>query len=96
MDSDYLGLVMKEDRSQDIQMRVWHPGYEMTRFVVKMKNDEEDTIPRIWFFGYDPGDSVFRLMPEPEGLWYSGITDFIIPRDGKDIEVTGDYFPQTT
>lgn len=73
----YVELTLGTPYRASVQVKVWkHPG-GIVRAAVKMVNDQEDTLPRIYFFSV-AADGTMTPMEEPEGLVYN-CTDFILP-----------------
>ncbi|MBO4670378.1 MAG: hypothetical protein J5640_00840 [Bacteroidales bacterium] len=83
----YAKISLKAKQPAAAEARLWTLPRGRQVFVVKMVNMEEDTLPRIFFFYVDALGSRLVPAPEPDGLVYGEIADFLISPSGNRIEV---------
>ena len=88
----YINFVSNETVAGE--MCFWNVQDGRQRFAVSVSDYAGDNMPRLYLYEYDREKGVLKPSSgEPEGLWYGEITNFVLPRQGKDIEVVMEHGP---
>lgn len=84
---DYAKVRIESKEFAETEARFWDLPGGKKKFVIKMVNYDEDTLPRIYYFDVLPEEGRMAPARSPEGLFYGFIYNFIISPTGRDIEV---------
>ena len=90
---DYIMLRIMGRHREEMQVKVWKHPKGVVRAAVKLVNEDEDTIPRLFLFAV-AADGKMTPMDEPEGIVYDDIVNFFLPcsnDDAIDIEKEHTY-----
>lgn len=90
----YLGIDFISDATVAGQMCYWNVKNGGQRFVVKVVDYVNDSLPWLFIYEYDRQKGV--LVPhseEPIDFRYGNVVNFVLPRQGKDIEVINEFGP---
>ena len=90
----YLGIDFVSDATLAGEMCFWNVKNGRQRFAVKVADFVNDSMP--WLFIYEYDRAKGALVPhseEPVGFVYGFVLNFVLPRQGKDIEVVNEYGP---
>lgn len=90
----YLSIDFMSDATFAAEMCYWNVKNGGQRFAVKLVDYAGDTMPRLFIYEYDRQKGV--LVPhseEPIDFMYGNVINFVLPRQGKDIEVINEFGP---
>jgi len=90
----YLSIDFMSDATLAGEMCFWNVKDGRQRFAVKVADFCGDSMPRLYIYEYDREKGA--LIPhseEPEDFVYGFVINFVLPRQGKDIEVVNEYGP---
>lgn len=80
---NYVMLRVMGKHREEMQVKVWKHPKGVVRAAVKMVNEDEDTIPRLFLFAVS-ADGKMTPMDEPEGIVYDDIVNFFLPCSNDD------------
>ncbi|MBO4761518.1 MAG: hypothetical protein J5520_07170 [Bacteroidales bacterium] len=86
-ENNYVMIRLASEQLAEAEGRVWTLPGGKSVFVFKLVNHEETNSYDIYFFDLDLKEGRMIPMRNPEGLRYGFIDNFIIPREGCEIEV---------
>lgn len=86
-EENYVMIRLAGEQLAEAQARVWNLPGGKSVFVLKLVNHEETNSFDIYFFDIDLSQGRMIPMRNPDGLIYAYIDNFIIPREGRQIEV---------
>ena len=90
----YLSIDFMSDATLAGEMCFWNVKNGKQRFAVKTVDRVNDSMP--WLFIYEYDREQGALIPhseEPIDFVYGYVVNFVLPRQGKDIEVINEYGP---
>ena len=90
----YLSIDFMNDATLAGEMCYWNVKNGKQRFAVKVADFDGDSLPRLYLYEYDREKGA--LIPhseEPIDFMYGNVVNFVLPRQGKDIEVINEYGP---
>lgn len=89
--NDYTRIRLSQEELAEAEARLWTlPGGKQV-FVIKLVDHADNTSVQICFFDVDAGRGVMTPAPEPEGLRYGYIDNFVISPTGREIAVKWQY-----
>ena len=90
----YLSIDFMSDATLAAEMCYWNVKNGRQRFAVKVADYANDSMPWLFIYEYVPEQGV--LVPhseEPVDFRYGNVVNFVLPRQGKDIEVINEFGP---